>query len=80
MTFFRDSKIQTYKKMWEFMENKKPSVFVKNYKEGKEKVKKVIKILVPPYSHSVYFLYLIIGELCIPHGVNGAGLRGPEGL
>ena len=53
MTFFRDSKIQTYKKMWEFMENKKPSVFVKNYKEGKEKVKKVIKILLPPYSHSV---------------------------
>ncbi|XP_050301836.1 glutamate receptor ionotropic, kainate 2-like isoform X11 [Anthonomus grandis grandis] len=38
MTFFRDSMIETYKKMWRFMENKKPSVFVPTYEEGIKKV------------------------------------------
>ncbi|XP_051161373.1 glutamate receptor ionotropic, kainate 2-like [Leptopilina boulardi] len=38
MTFFRDSMIETYKKMWRFMENKKPSVFVPTYEEGIQKV------------------------------------------
>ncbi|XP_043242280.1 glutamate receptor ionotropic, kainate 2-like isoform X2 [Amphibalanus amphitrite] len=38
LTFFRDSKIDTYKKMWRFMENKKPSVFTKTYEEGIERV------------------------------------------
>ena len=37
----RDSKIKTYQKMWSYMENKKPSVFVKNYIEGVNRVKKV---------------------------------------
>ena len=41
MTFFRDSKIKTYQKMWDYMEYKKPSVFVKNYDEGVKRVKKV---------------------------------------
>ena len=41
MTFFRDSKIKTYQKMWDYMEYKKPSVFVKNYDEGVKLVKKV---------------------------------------
>jgi hypothetical protein len=41
MTFFRDSKIKTYQRMWDYMENKKPSVFVKNYDEGVARVKKV---------------------------------------
>ncbi|XP_044737690.1 glutamate receptor ionotropic, kainate 2 isoform X2 [Chrysoperla carnea] len=39
MTFFRDSMIETYKKMWRFMENKKPSVFVSTYEEGIKRVK-----------------------------------------
>ncbi|XP_066250744.1 glutamate receptor ionotropic, kainate 2-like isoform X9 [Euwallacea similis] len=38
MTFFRDSMIETYKKMWRFMENRKPSVFVPTYEEGIKKV------------------------------------------
>ncbi|XP_023327652.1 glutamate receptor ionotropic, kainate 1 [Eurytemora carolleeae] len=40
MTFFRDSKIKTYQKMWSYMEYKKPSVFVNNYVEGVARVKK----------------------------------------
>ncbi|XP_023314966.1 glutamate receptor ionotropic, kainate 2-like isoform X1 [Trichogramma pretiosum] len=38
MTFFRDSMIETYKKMWRFMENRKPSVFVPTYEEGIKRV------------------------------------------
>ncbi|KAI4504870.1 hypothetical protein M0802_000420 [Mischocyttarus mexicanus] len=38
MTFFRDSKIGTYQKMWRFMESKTPSVFVKTYEEGVKRV------------------------------------------
>lgn len=30
--------IETYKKMWRFMENKKPSVFVSTYEEGIRRV------------------------------------------
>lgn len=30
--------IETYKKMWRFMENKKPSVFVSTYEEGIQRV------------------------------------------
>ena len=37
MTFFRDSQIETYQKMWRFMENR-PSVFVKTYDEGVQRV------------------------------------------
>ncbi|XP_015781956.1 glutamate receptor ionotropic, kainate 2-like isoform X1 [Tetranychus urticae] len=37
MTFFRDSKIPTYQKMWRYMENN-PHVFVKSYSEGVERV------------------------------------------
>ncbi|XP_026688008.1 uncharacterized protein LOC113472452, partial [Diaphorina citri] len=33
-----DSMIDTYKKMWRYMENKKPSVFVSTYKEGIDRV------------------------------------------
>ncbi|XP_056644489.1 glutamate receptor ionotropic, kainate 2-like isoform X4 [Diorhabda sublineata] len=33
-----DSMIETYKKMWRFMENRKPSVFVPTYEEGIQKV------------------------------------------
>jgi len=40
MTFFRDSKIPTYKKMWDYMEDKRPSVFVRNYDEGVKRVRK----------------------------------------
>ncbi|CAH1132878.1 unnamed protein product [Ceutorhynchus assimilis] len=38
MTFFRDSMIETYKKMWRYMENRKPSVFVPTYEDGIKKV------------------------------------------
>ncbi|CAI6362581.1 unnamed protein product [Macrosiphum euphorbiae] len=38
MTFFRDSMIETYKKMWAYMQKKKPSVFVKSYNDGIERV------------------------------------------
>ncbi|KAG5884126.1 hypothetical protein JTB14_009181 [Gonioctena quinquepunctata] len=38
MTFFRDSMIETYKKMWRFMENRKPSVFMPTYEEGISRV------------------------------------------
>ncbi|XP_037925932.1 glutamate receptor ionotropic, kainate 2 isoform X1 [Hermetia illucens] len=38
MTFFRDSMIETYKKMWRFMENKKPTVFTSTYEEGIKRV------------------------------------------
>uniref|UniRef100_A0AAR5PL56 Ionotropic glutamate receptor C-terminal domain-containing protein n=1 Tax=Dendroctonus ponderosae TaxID=77166 RepID=A0AAR5PL56_DENPD len=38
MTFFRDSKIGIYQKMWRFMESKKNTVFVKSYEEGINKV------------------------------------------
>lgn len=34
----QDSKIETYQKMWRFMENKKPSVFVSTYEEGIRRV------------------------------------------
>lgn len=34
----QDSMIETYKKMWRFMENKKPSVFVSTYEEGIRRV------------------------------------------
>ncbi|UYV80327.1 GRIK1, partial [Cordylochernes scorpioides] len=37
MTFFRDSKIETYQKMWRYMESR-PDVFVSSYDEGKAKV------------------------------------------
>ncbi|CAL8107231.1 unnamed protein product [Orchesella dallaii] len=40
MTFFRDSKIETYQKMWRFMESRKPPVFVSTYDEG---IKRVIE-------------------------------------
>ncbi|KAF7274109.1 hypothetical protein GWI33_013211 [Rhynchophorus ferrugineus] len=38
MTFFRDSKIGIYQKMWRFMESRKPKVFVKSYEEGIQRV------------------------------------------
>lgn len=38
MTFFRDSQIETYQKMWRYMESKEPAVFVPSYKEGVERV------------------------------------------
>uniref|UniRef100_A0A1A9UIH8 Glutamate receptor ionotropic, kainate 2 n=1 Tax=Glossina austeni TaxID=7395 RepID=A0A1A9UIH8_GLOAU len=38
MTFFRDSKIGIYQKMWRYMENRKSSVFVKTYEEGIKRV------------------------------------------
>ncbi|XP_063237624.1 glutamate receptor ionotropic, kainate 2 isoform X3 [Bacillus rossius redtenbacheri] len=38
MTFFRDSKIGIYQKMWRYMESKKPSVFVSTYEEGVKRV------------------------------------------
>lgn len=37
MTFFRDSRIETYQKMWRFMENR-ASVFVKSYDDGVARV------------------------------------------
>ena len=55
MTFFRDSKIETYQKMWRlvntpnnpyfihflrYMESKEPTVFTSTYKEGVERVLK----------------------------------------
>ncbi|XP_044736888.1 glutamate receptor ionotropic, kainate 2 [Chrysoperla carnea] len=38
MTFFRDSKIGIYQKMWRFMESKRPPVFVATYEEGIKRV------------------------------------------
>nr|QPZ88968.1 ionotropic receptor 4 [Diaphorina citri] len=38
MTFFRDSKIEIYQKMWRYMESKRPSVFVSDYEEGVKRV------------------------------------------
>ncbi|XP_053978654.1 glutamate receptor ionotropic, kainate 2 isoform X4 [Hylaeus volcanicus] len=38
MTFFRDSKIGIYQKMWRFMESKSKAVFVQSYEEGVKKV------------------------------------------
>uniref|UniRef100_A0A336L676 Glutamate receptor 1 n=1 Tax=Culicoides sonorensis TaxID=179676 RepID=A0A336L676_CULSO len=38
MTFFQDSLFETYKKMWRFMENRKPSVFTSTYEEGIRRV------------------------------------------
>ncbi|XP_068085191.1 glutamate receptor ionotropic, kainate 2 [Anabrus simplex] len=38
MTFFRDSKIGIYQKMWRFMESKRPSVLVSSYEEGVKRV------------------------------------------
>ncbi|XP_030751505.1 glutamate receptor ionotropic, kainate 2 [Sitophilus oryzae] len=38
MTFFRDSKIGIYQKMWRFMESRKPRVFVKSYEDGINRV------------------------------------------
>ncbi|XP_039152007.1 glutamate receptor ionotropic, kainate 2 isoform X7 [Drosophila simulans] len=40
MTFFRDSKIGIYQKMWRYMENRKTAVFVKTYEDG---IKRVIE-------------------------------------
>ncbi|CAH1800081.1 unnamed protein product [Owenia fusiformis] len=39
MTFFKQSKIPTYQRMWSFMESQEPSVFVKNSDEGISRVK-----------------------------------------
>ncbi|XP_074042751.1 glutamate receptor ionotropic, kainate 2 isoform X4 [Leptinotarsa decemlineata] len=38
MTFFRDSMIETYKKMWRFMENRQPTVFMPTYEDGIRRV------------------------------------------
>nr|XP_041632628.1 glutamate receptor ionotropic, kainate 2 isoform X1 [Drosophila kikkawai] len=38
MTFFRDSMIETYKKMWRSMDNKKPSAFTTTYEDGIRRV------------------------------------------
>ncbi|XP_041674483.1 glutamate receptor ionotropic, kainate 2 isoform X4 [Drosophila eugracilis] len=38
MTFFRDSKIGVYQKMWRYMENRKSAVFVKTYEDGIKRV------------------------------------------
>ncbi|CAD6221561.1 GSCOCG00011613001-RA-CDS [Cotesia congregata] len=38
MTFFRDSKIGIYQKMWRFMEAKRSSLFVSSYEEGIKRV------------------------------------------
>ncbi|RZF41428.1 hypothetical protein LSTR_LSTR000142, partial [Laodelphax striatellus] len=38
MTFFRDSKIGIYQKMWRYMESKRPSVFVPSYEDGVKRV------------------------------------------
>lgn len=38
MTFFKDSKIDTYRRMWHYMKTKEPTVFVKNARDGVEKV------------------------------------------
>ncbi|XP_043657347.1 glutamate receptor ionotropic, kainate 1 isoform X4 [Drosophila teissieri] len=38
MTFFRDSKIGIYQKMWRYMENRKTAVFVKTYEDGIKRV------------------------------------------
>ena len=35
MAFFRDSKIETYMRMWNTMAKAEPTVFVNNTKEGK---------------------------------------------
>ncbi|XP_017493330.1 PREDICTED: glutamate receptor ionotropic, kainate 2 isoform X3 [Rhagoletis zephyria] len=40
MTFFRDSKISIYQKMWQYMENRRGTVFVKTYENG---IKRVIE-------------------------------------
>ena len=34
----QDSMVETYKKMWRFMENKKPSVFTSTYGDGISRV------------------------------------------
>ncbi|KAF0295768.1 Glutamate receptor ionotropic, kainate 2 [Amphibalanus amphitrite] len=39
MTFFRDSKIDTYRKMWRFMESRRQSVLVSSYQEGVQRVR-----------------------------------------
>ncbi|KMZ07266.1 uncharacterized protein Dsimw501_GD24375 [Drosophila simulans] len=38
MTFFRDSVIETYKKIWRSMDNKKPSAFTTTYEDGIKRV------------------------------------------
>ncbi|XP_020809879.1 glutamate receptor ionotropic, kainate 1 isoform X2 [Drosophila serrata] len=38
MTFFRDSMIETYKKMWRSMDNKNPSAFTTTYEDGIRRV------------------------------------------
>lgn len=37
--FFRESKVQIYQRMWQYMSSQVPSVFVGNYQEGKTKTK-----------------------------------------
>lgn len=38
MLHFKDSKIDTYRRMWHYMKTKEPAVFVKNARDGVEKV------------------------------------------
>ena len=40
MYYVQESKIPTYQRMWNFMENKEPTVFVKTSTEGIERVRK----------------------------------------
>ncbi|KAL1131739.1 hypothetical protein AAG570_011352, partial [Ranatra chinensis] len=40
LSFFRDSNVTTYQKMWSVMESTRPSVFVKNNEEGVDRVLK----------------------------------------
>lgn len=37
--FFKHSTVQTYQRMWRFMESQVPSVFTNNYAEGIERVR-----------------------------------------
>ncbi|XP_013407964.2 glutamate receptor ionotropic, kainate 2 [Lingula anatina] len=39
MTFFRESKIPTYQRMWAFMESRTPNVFTRTTEDGIERVK-----------------------------------------
>ena len=63
MTFFRDSKIETYQKMWRFMESKEPSVFTSSYAEGIERVMKGNFALYVNNSRS-HKVSIIIFSLC----------------
>lgn len=81
MSFFRDSKMDTYRKIWRFMEGKKHTVFTKTYEDG---IRRVIQGNYAFLAESTTIDYIVnrncnltqIGDLLDSKGYGIATTRG----